>query len=304
MQPKYPVAKDQFKLGPADLQIAQASQVMPQAVSNIRPIDPAEFAPNGFGGLQPNVRMMMQLDAGTRRNLDQMFSVQFQSNGSTQNFLLTAGLDKGSFAIADYDFTFKGGKDAGTSGLDNRNGTSYAWVSQSNIGSVAGQLGVDRDKALTVVAAQEWMHSAVRAHPQLRGKFTTQESEILGEAASLAVTSKYAYTALGNAVLGAQPGGEGYAGITRNVLSALDRLAPSVGRQSGRELMHEYLGWNAEKGSFSQRSLNAENLGRFVSEKLGKNPASFLPAFENAVTDTFRNGAQQLLRERLPLPDR
>lgn len=77
-----------------------------------------------------------------------------------------------------------------------------------------------------------------------------------------------------------------------------------VGRESRRAFMHEYLNWNAANGSFSQRSLNAENLGRFVSEKLGKNPATLLPAFENAVTSTFRNSAQQLLRDRLPMPDR
>lgn len=265
------------------------------------PVDPDQYAPNGFGGPQPNVVFIDTLPQDAKNAIDDVFAVTYtDADGEEQTFDATGVFGPDAFNIADFDVTFPGSSEVGVSGLDNNAGTVYQWVSPTNIGAVADQMGVSDDEAFDVVAAQEWTHSMVRAHPELRGKLTLQESEVLGEAASLAVNDAYAFVSLGNAF---QPD-PSYAGIRDTVVSTIDGLGADFDIPGGREFLTDLGQWARAEGLRGTGDFDAETIGRFVEETYEVSPEDFLPAFRTAMADGFETAARDVLEERLPMEDR
>lgn len=301
-----PLAGSSQPSGNAGVLLAQgAGSLIGPVTPTLPPVEPDEYAPNGFGGPQDNIRFLPNgLSTGVQSTLDDLFSRSYtDSNGSPATFTPTAGLSAQAFQLADLDFTMPNIDLAGLASRDRINGTAYTFISPTNLGGIATQMGVSEDVAFDVVAAQEWTHSMVRAHPQLRGKMTAQESEILGEAASLAVSPDYAYVNLRNAVLGAT-GEPSYRGITRETVAALDDLGTQFGFGSGRDFLRDYVTWLGASGPVTGDAMTEASVADFASQELGLDPATFIPAFETAITNHFAEAAGDILDARLPTPDR
>lgn len=268
-----------------------------------RPVDPAEFAPNGFGddSLGP-IEFIHRLSEQSKSKLDEAFRVD--------GFRITEGLPPEAFQLADLRVTFPNSSENGMSGLHDASGTSYAWIAE-NQSQIATQMGVSEQTAVEVVAAQEAMHSIVRAHPELRGKFTTAESEVMGELASLAVAPEYGIITLRNALIGhPTPSGEvinpEYSLISENVISAVEML---FGRfnidMTGGSFLNDYVLWNVQQPgtSFGATSVTHENLRAYVEDRLGVDPDAFMDAFPGAIFDSFQDSVHDLLRQKRAMPD-
>lgn len=302
--PRQPDHEASFSL-PAEIATIAAPPSLDAAPALIarRPVDAAEYAPNGFGddSLGP-ITFIHELSAQTRRQLDEAFGV----NG----FRITSGLPDEAFKLADLHTTFPGSTENGASGKHDATGTSYAWISR-NQSATAAQMGVPEHIALEVVAAQEAMHSIVRAHPELRGKFTSAESEIMGELASLAVSPNYDIMTLRNALMG-HPGPNGnvinpdYALIARKVIDAMDTLFTGFGvEMSGGAFLNDYIMWNAQRspGGFGAGSVTHDNLRDYVAERLGIDSNAFMELFPQEIFASFESGVHRMLQEKLAMPD-
>lgn len=268
-----------------------------------RPVDPAEFAPNGFGddSLGP-IEFIHRLSEQSKSKLDEAFRVD--------GFRITEGLPEEAFQLADLRVTFPNSSENGMSGLHDASGTSYAWIAK-NQSQIATQMGVSEQIAVEAVAAQEAMHSIVRAHQELRGKFTTPESEVMGELASLAIAPEYDIITLRNALMGyPTPGGDvinpEYSLISENVISAVEML---FGRfnidMSGGSFLNDYVLWNVQQpgSSFGANSVTHGNLRAYVEDRLGIDPDTFMSAFPGAIFDSFQDSVHDLLRQKLTMPD-
>lgn len=292
-----------FTLGGEFGQVESKSLDASTALIAQRPVDPAEFAPNGFGddslGL---IEFIHQLSIDTRAKLDQAFRVD--------GFEITEGLPEEAFQLADLHVTFPNSSENGTSGLHDPSGTSYAWIA-SDQSQVATQMGVPEQTAVEVVAAQEAMHSIVRAHPELRGKFTTEENEVMGELASLAVAPEYDIITLRNALMGyPTPGGDiinpEYSLISENVISAVEMLFDTFEiDMSGGNFLNDYVLWNVQQpgSSFGANSVSHNNLRAYLEDRLGIDPDAFMSAFPGAIFDSFQDSVHDLLRRKRAMPN-
>lgn len=284
----------------------KALEIRPLSTSLIGhfPVDPAEYAPNGFGddslGL---IRFIHELSPHTRRLLDDAFRVD--------TFNITSGLPEEAFRLADLLTTFPNSTENGTSGKHDPTGTSYAWIAADQT-DTAAQMGISPGDAIEVVAAQEVTHSIVRAHPQLAGKFTTAESEVMGELASLAINQNYDIMTLRNALMG-YPGPNGnvfnpeYALISERFIAAAEALFSRFNiSMPGGDFLNDYVIWNAQQsgGNFSTNQVTRDNLASYVEERLGIDANVFMERFPIEVFNSFRDGAHQLLRDKLAMPDR
>lgn len=102
----------------------------------------------------------------------------------------------------------------GGAGID-PDGNAFAVVDTGQIGDRARQFGVSPDQTIATITAQEVLHAATFSHPSLRGRFTTEDTEVLGEAFSLRYGSldylPFHLSIVGNSATTArQPGSEGY----------------------------------------------------------------------------------------------
>lgn len=201
----------------------------------------------------------------------------------------------------------------GGAGID-RNGNAFAVVDTGQIEETAIQFGVSPERAVGTIAAQEVLHAATMSHPSLRGRFTTQETEIIGEAYSLRLggldylpfhlklVANSAQTAL-------QPGSEGYTAFEGIANPAIDAVLARYGtaREGAGDTANFLTRFVAYADRWKIESLlggrrPTENVAvAFARDELGlDDPEAFAEDLLAALEKAYADCAEGLLAQPVP----
>lgn len=194
----------------------------------------------------------------------------------------------------------------------NRDGNAFALVDTGQVGDKAVEFGVASDHAIATITAQEVLHAATMSHPSMRGRFTTEQTELLGEAFSLRFGGEdylpFHLNLVANSVRTAlQPGSEGY-----TVFDAIS--SPVIGRVladhavdlEGTDDASAFFGLFANYAASRQTQILLGNLDprenivvAFARDELGVNkPDLFAWDLILALGDAYGTCASALLADR------
>lgn len=185
----------------------------------------------------------------------------------------------------------------------NSRGEAAAFVSPTRAANFGQQYGIDNPE--DVIATQEVAHSLIKAHPDLRGKLTSQESEIVGNAVSLTQDPDFIAVNITNAIQSRH--NPNYNGIAEAQLVAMGRVNQELGmgglgnNNGGNDLMNRYIGYLIANGQ-NETNINEQSLRDFA-ESQGVDPDRFMEVLTRETTAEMTTRAQGIISRALAAPD-
>lgn len=185
----------------------------------------------------------------------------------------------------------------------NSRGEAGAYVSPSRAQTFGQQYGIANPE--DIIATQEVTHTLIKAHPELRGKLTSVESEVVGNAVSLTQDPDFIAVNMTNTIQsGRNPN---YSGIAEAQLVALGRVNQELGmggqgaNNGGNDLMNRYLDYLIANGG-SEASVNETSLRGFA-ESEGVDPDRFMDVLTRETTAEMTTRAQGIISRARAMPD-
>lgn len=185
----------------------------------------------------------------------------------------------------------------------NSQGQAASFVSPTRAATFGQQYGIDNPEDL--IATQEVTHTLIKAHPDLRGKLTSRESEIVGNAVSLTQDPDFIAVNITNTIQSNR--NPNYAGIADAQLVAMGRVNQELGmggqgdNNGGNDLMNRYIGYLMANGG-NEASINEQSLRGFAQSQ-GVDPDRFMEVLTRETTAEMTTRAQGIISRALAAPD-
>lgn len=208
-----------------------------------------------------------------------------------------------AFAYGDSDANpLLAGGSTGFADIDTQ-GRARAFVSLGSVTRIENS-GALPD-ALGTIAAQEVAHKLLASHPDLRGKFSPVESEVIGNAVSLEANEDFLARNLVNTIQSIR--NPNYAGIAELQLTALGRVNTALGLggqgsyDGGADIMNRFMGFVSDSGG-SEASITMDTLRDFATAQ-GVDPEAFVSALGRETRAIFTQTAQALIQRARSQPN-
>ncbi len=272
----------------AALLIAQGAK--PTQAARPKPVDPQQYAPNGF----------VKQSFGTVSNAGQ--------KAITSIFGFDPSSSKGqpvanAFSFGNSDTGISTNASIGYSDTNSR-GEAAAYVSPSRVQALNNRIGITN--GLDVIAAQEVAQKLIKGHPELRGKVTTEQSELVGNAVSLRMEPRFISVNMANAIQSLR--NPNYSEIADAQLTAMGRVNQQLGMGltgaygGGAEMMNRFMNFHRANGG-SEATINDAALRAFAKSE-GVDPNAFMKALTTETTSEMTTRARTIMGSAATMPDR
>lgn len=185
----------------------------------------------------------------------------------------------------------------------NSGGQASAFVSLQSTRQLEAKLGLPR--ATETIAAQEVAQKIIASHPELRGKLTAQQSELIGNAVSLTMNEGFLSINILNTIQsGRNPA---YGGIAEVQLESLGRtnqglrLGGEGAHNGGADLMNRFIQHLKSTGA-GETGINAASLRGFA-ESLGTSPNLFMKTLGGETQGLMKQVSRSIIEKARALPN-